>query len=133
MPCDAGCTRVRQITHCATEGTMFTMPQYGLNMSVGRIATYSAPNITDADLNSCEAYTGNANVCQAAQADAEAGQNVAYTGIVTMNNVNAATYDCGGSQYDWNGPPPGGATNLFGPWNGIVTTSARDAVCCMSQ
>jgi hypothetical protein len=132
MPCDAGYTRVRQLPHCATEGTMFTMPQYGLNMSVGRIATYSAPIITEADLNSCKAYTGNSSACDAAQADAAARQNVAYTGIVTMNNVNAATYECGGSEFAWNGPP-NGATNLFGPWSNIITTSARDAVCCTSQ
>lgn len=129
--CDAGYTRVRQLTHCAAQGTMFTMPQYGLNMSVGRIATYSAPNITEADFNGCMAYAGQ-NACQAAQADAEAGQNVVYTGIVTMNNVNAATYECGGSEFAWNGPP-NGSTNLFGPWGNIVTTSARDAVCCTSQ
>ncbi len=55
-----------------------------------------------------------------------------FTGIITMNNVNAATYECGGSQYAWNGPP-NGATNLFGPWTTLITTTAKDAVCCMSQ
>lgn len=68
--------------------------------------------------------------CEAAAADAR--QNEVWTGIVTMNNVNAATYECGGSEFAWNGPP-NGATNLFGPWSNVVTTSARDAVCCMSQ
>lgn len=129
--CDAGYTRVRQLSHCASEGTMFTLPQYGLNMSAGRVATYGSVVITETDLSGCIPYAGR-DACDAAKADAQAQQNTVFTGIITMNNVNAATYECGGSQYTWNGPP-NGATNLFGPWTNLITTTAKDAVCCMSQ
>lgn len=110
---------------------MFTLPQYGLNLSVGRVVLNSTPNIPDADYNACVAYTNNDATCQSALAAASTGHNIGYTGVITMNNVTGASYDCGAVAYGWRGPP--GANNLFGPWSGVITTYARDAVCCQSQ
>lgn len=129
--CDVGYTRIRQLTHCAADGTSFTMPQYNIALTVGRIATISAPSISESDIAQCTAYAGD-SACSAAEQQANVTKDVAYTGIVTMNNLTATSYDCGAMSHFWAGPP-NGSTNLYGPYGSTVTTSARDALCCLSQ
>ncbi|MBK6727022.1 MAG: hypothetical protein IPG63_07130 [Xanthomonadales bacterium] len=127
----AGFTRVRQMTHCEEAGTIVTLPTYGIALTSGRVSTISAVEISGSDRTACEDYAG-ADACNAAATAAATDKNITYTGIVTMNNIEAANYACGGSTYYWAGPP-GASHGLFGPWGNVYNQPYRDALCCATS
>lgn len=110
---------------------MVTLPTYGIALTSGRVSAISAVQISTDDFNACQNYAG-VLACAAARTAAETDVNTTYTGIVTMNNIEAANYGCGGRHYHWNGPP-GMGHGLFGPWDNFYTLPYRDALCCATS
>lgn len=106
---------------------MFTMPEYGLNMSIGRVTTLSAAKISQESINACDGFYDILDCKNIAEETSATSHNSYTEGRVTINNITLASYFCASSTHYFVYPVYGG---MYGPHNFAAPGGYNDALCC---